>query len=53
MKGVSFYEEFANKRKGVSEGNCVAVLVERCKRVSEQRAREIHPELFKYLEKTS
>lgn len=27
-----------------------AYLAENCKRVSEKRAREIHPELFKYLE---
>lgn len=27
MKGVRFYEEFENKRKGVSEGNVVAAFV--------------------------
>ncbi len=28
MKGIRFYEEFSNKRKGVSAGNCVAVLLD-------------------------
>lgn len=26
MKGVRFYEEFSSKRRGISEGNCIAVL---------------------------
>jgi hypothetical protein len=87
MNGVRFYEEFSSKRRGVSEGNVVAVLVAngwspgygriydaivapfehtncppcggsvsteylrlKCKRVSEARAREIHPRLFTMLE---
>ena len=90
MKGFRFYEEFKNKRKGISTGNCVAVYLENdghaqfyrsggwslvnavvaitddpnsdvlsdsvsreflsddCKRVSEKRAREIHPRLIEY-----
>jgi len=27
MNGIRFYEEFSNKRKGISEGNVVAALV--------------------------
>jgi hypothetical protein len=89
MKNIRFYEEFVNKRKGESEGNVVALLVDdngspsfnpggamecisgifiwpnspvtstavshehlqkHCKRVSEARAREIHPQLFKRLD---
>lgn len=95
MKGYRFYEEFGTKqgkRKGVSQGNVVAVqisprgyadyhisngvamgegftglyqdanspvcygsfsfdwLAETCKRVSEARAREVHPELFRRLD---
>jgi hypothetical protein len=85
VKGVRFYEEFSNKRRGVSEGNVIAVLVAnglngsgdydaivaptpipncspcsggvsrayllaRCKRISEARAREIHPRLFVVLD---
>jgi hypothetical protein len=82
MKGIRFYEEFTNKRKGLSAGNAVAVgesnrngtfeaivplydqpnspvasgsisneyLFEKCKRVSEARAREVHPNLFEYLD---
>lgn len=86
MRGIKFYEEFINKRKGESAGNCVAVfsdiemrnpdgtfsgvgaiydhpnspvastgvahavLEKIFKRVSERRAREVHPELFRYLD---
>jgi hypothetical protein len=88
MKGVRFYEEFANKRRGVSEGNVVAILFcngftiredgrqydaivalthdpnsttassgvssgylrKKCKRITEARAREIHPKLFTILD---
>jgi hypothetical protein len=85
MKGVRFYEEFTNKRKGESAGNVTAILPEnrwhdweahdlmydgvgavyfypnspvastgvsrgylreKCKRVSEARARQVHPALF-------
>lgn len=28
MKGIRFYEEFANKRRGVSAGNVVAIYTE-------------------------
>lgn len=28
MKGIRFYEEFSNKRKGISTGNCIAVFTE-------------------------
>lgn len=93
MKGVRFYEEFDNKRKGESRGNIVAVfpentwlhrdstgklhrmfdcigavyfhpnsevagsniskgyLQEFCKRVSEERARQVHPKLFWVLDR--
>lgn len=93
MEGIRFYEEFENKRKGISNGNVVAVIHENnwyrqdatgrlqllyeaigavyfypnspvcgtgvsqeylwstCKRVSESKAREIHPELFTVLDK--
>lgn len=92
MKGYRFYEEFDNKRKGISNGNVVAVipenrwteqypdgsidviydvigavfyhpnsdvcgtgasqgyLSESCKRVSESKARKIHPKLFEVLD---
>lgn len=86
MKGIRFYEEFANKRAGVSAGTVVAVTSDpfasqgdvlrecisalfaepnspvcgsvvslkylrlRCKRVSEARAREVHPALFDRLD---
>lgn len=91
MRGVRFYEEFSNKRnkrKGISQGNVVAVfpenkrlehyadgtadlvfdciaavysypdsgvcgcsisqdyLWESCKRISEAKARQVHPQLF-------
>lgn len=90
MKDIRFYEEFKNKRKGISAGNVFAAfkmpadyasgdpyrsrydglcfgsaaifdepnspvagtgvsrefLVKKCKRISEARAREIHPLLF-------
>lgn len=82
MRGFRFYEEFSNKRKGVSAGQVVAVSTEhtrgvmldavasvfdranspvestmvdrgwlrqKCKRVSEERARQVHPKLFSYL----
>jgi hypothetical protein len=85
MKGIRFYEEFSNKRKGISENTVIAVLYVNghnsygydaiggtfpgtnspvqsgnvnpeylrvnCKRVSETRAREIHPNLFAFLDK--
>ena len=92
MRGVRFYEEFDNKRKGISNGNVVAVIPENrwikeyadgstdliydaisavfyhpdsdvcgtgvsqgylrasCKRVSESKARKIHPRLFEVLD---
>lgn len=93
MKGYRFYEEFHNKRRGVSMGTVIAVVLgednrpfyhyytsqgatfdavagvfdtpnspvcgttttdgylrEDCKRISEARAREIHPALFEYLD---
>ena len=90
MKGVRFYEEYEDKRRGVSAGACLAVVPEQayfdaasgwvfdcvgpvmadhlpntsglcgcgvaheylretCKRVSEKRARQIHPALFEML----
>jgi len=92
MKGIRFYEEYNDKRKGISNGNVVAVIPENrwiiehadgstdliydaisavfyrpnsdvcrtgvsqgylwdsCKRISESKAREIHPALFQYLD---
>ena len=92
MKGVRFYEEFTAKRRGISAGQAVAVLVAngfnvtrigdhfdrmydaivapydghnvspcggqvssswlsaKCKRITEARAREIHPALFRMLD---
>jgi len=90
MKGVRFYEQFQNKRKGVSAGQCVALMLDdhgrpvhnddgrtlsavagvfehadsppastsvsfeflrtKCKRVTEARARKIHPRLFTMLD---
>ena len=88
MKGYRFYEEFVNKRKGISAGNVVAVSTDveplsrdrvacvegfegifdapnspvnwggvgldylrfNCKRVSEARARTVHPALFERLD---
>jgi len=85
MKGVRFYEEFSNKRRGKSEGKVLAVDIEwfygesgylheaigalffhpnsavggtsvspeylrdSCKRISEAKARQIHPNLFEWL----
>ena len=87
MKGIRFYEEFEDKKRGVSCGTVVAILTDAwrgdsdgrvydalgglynepnspvastsahevylrkmCKRVSEARAREIHPNLLSRLE---
>ena len=88
MRGIRFYEEFTNKRKGESAGNVFAAdvdipvyfsggnavreglgsifahpnsdvcvtsasldfLRDKCKRISEARAREIHPALFERLD---
>ena len=88
MKGVLFYEEFKNKRNGVSEGTVIAAFVcngtyqsegeicyeglvgvypysnspvasssiglwylrKHCKRISEAKAREIHPRMFERLD---
>lgn len=90
MNGVRFYQEFKDKKRGISAGRCLAVvpeqgyfdamtgwiydcvgpvyaddgpntralcgcgvgadwLRENCKRVSEAKAREIHPALFTLL----
>jgi hypothetical protein len=92
MRGIRFFEEYHNKRKGESTNNVIAVqlndqgqkvgyiedkewhwdciagvffvdnsdvasdsvsesyLRAKCKRISEARAREIHPRLFTYLD---
>jgi hypothetical protein len=92
MKDFRFYEVYKNKRKGITEGNVIAVIPENkwidqdrtgkaqlmydsigavyfrpnspvcgsgvsqdylwamCKRISESKAREIHPALFQYLD---
>lgn len=92
MKGYRFYEEYSDKRKGISSGNVVAIIPENrwtirhhdgsvdviyhaigavyfhsnsdvcgtsatqgylsegCKRISESKARQIHPALFQYLD---
>lgn len=92
MVGIRFYEEYSNKRKGIKQGNVVAVIPENkwidyrshgtaellfdgigavffypnspvcgtnvaqgylresCKRISESKARQIHPALFQYLD---
>ncbi len=92
MNGYRFYEEYNDKRKGISQGNVVAIipetrrieqypdgsldviydvigavyfhpnsdvcgtgasqgyLTESCKRISESKARQIHPALFQYLD---
>lgn len=95
MKGIRFYQEFANKSKTKPTGNVIAalagrvtgaagngiffsggvacyeavaglfddpnspvastavavdVLREKCKRVSEAKARQVHPNLFEYLD---
>jgi hypothetical protein len=91
MKHIRFFEEFSNKRKGVSAGNVVAAFVggeargvfisggvacvealgaliaepnspvvgtsvslaflrAKCKRVSEARARKVHPALFQRID---
>jgi hypothetical protein len=99
MRGIRFYEEFIDKRRGESAGTVVAVLLDKyqrpythwseaankscggwvvdvisgmfdvcnsevgvgsaspdylrewCKRISEKRARAIHPQLFVYLDR--
>ena len=88
MRGIRFYQEFANKSKTRPTGNVTAIFLdsrlvgrnqvtysavsgvyehsdsavastivsedylrEKCKKVSEEKARRIHPALFEYMEK--
>lgn len=39
MKGVRFYEEFENKRKGVSEGNVIALFYDSWRHGSAEQGR--------------
>jgi hypothetical protein len=64
MKGYKFFEEYRDPGMQASSGNVIAVnldggtfvqdggeyLGSRCRHVSEEVAREIHPKLFEYLE---
>lgn len=52
----AFYEGYISKTETLSNGDVGAAIIYKdflqahCKRISEKRAREIHPKMFEYLE---